>query len=164
MGNNSKQSNTKEDLVILFIIFLVLGNIITCTDNIKNDFSISSLFSKKAYKASWNKNMLVIEMPYPTKGVVGINAISWGEVDVDELVEDIYDEIKKSDYSQCLICVMFITKYKDQYGNDVEDKTNLHLIACLNPLEVRKYKNGKYLDEHYNITNRILREAFGGIE
>lgn len=76
-------------------------------------------------------------------------------------MEDIYDEVKNSHYSQCLICVSFVTKYKNKYGDDVEEKTDLNLVALLNPVEVRKFKNGKYLDEYYNITGRILRAAFG---
>lgn len=158
----SSKGNWWVNFLVFFLVFCVIGTIQKCIEDFnKNGFSKISLFSNKAYKTSWNKNILIIEMPYPTKGLVGINEISWGKVDVDELVEDIYNEVKDADYQQCLVCAQFITNYKDKYGEEVQEKTTPHLLVLLNPKEVRKYKNGKYLNEYYHITNRILSEAFG---
>lgn len=88
MGNQSEENGGWQyGCLGMFLLFLIMGGISNLFDSSnkssnKIGFSLTSIFSNKAYKTYWNKNMLVIKLPYPTKGIVGINEVSWGKVDV----------------------------------------------------------------------------------
>lgn len=148
-------------LYFIVVLFIVGANLKNCSEKESNNsnLSITSLFKNEAYKMYWNNNMLIIEMPYPTIGVVGINKVSWGKVDVDDLLDDIYENVKSSNYPNCLVCARFISTDKDKYGNKIEEKSELHLLVSINPTEARKYQSGEYLNDNYHITKRILSEA-----
>jgi len=162
-NNQKKESGGWDFLFIVIVIAAIVGNLKECSKDVtrSSDISISSWFSSKAYKMRWNGNMLVIEMPCPTYGIVGINEVGWGKVDVDDLLDDICDNAKKCDYSQCMVCAIFTYKSKDRYGNDIVEKSNLHYLVSINTSEARKYTSGRYLNESYNITGRIVSEALG---
>lgn len=143
----------------LIVTLVAIGLIYQCNGNKSgsdSNFSITSLFSNKPYKLNWDRNLLIVEMPYPTMGGVGINKIDWGKVDVDDLVEDIYDELKDSRSQQCILSVRFTSKGKDVYGNDTSDKSSLYYIWSGSPAKVSKFQSGQYFNEYYHITERIL--------
>lgn len=63
--------------------------------------------------------------------------------------------------SKAYVCAIFTYKSKDRYGNDIVEKSNLHYLVSINTSEARKYTSGRYLNESYNITGRIVSEALG---
>lgn len=148
---------------LVIAIIIVVGNFQECSKDSSgsSDVAVLSLFKTKAYKMHWNENMLIIEMPCPTYGVVGINKVDWGKVDIDDLLDDICDNAKKCDYSQCVVCVVLIYKSKDRYGNDIVEKSDLYYLFSIDTSEARKYTSGKYLNGYYNITGRIVSAALG---
>ena len=95
-NNQKKESGGWNVLFIVIVIAAIVGNLKECSKDVtrSSDISISSWFSSKAYKMRWNGNMLIIEMPCPTYGIVGINEVGWGKVDVDDLLDDICDNAK----------------------------------------------------------------------
>ena len=109
-NNQKKESGGWDFLFIVIVIAAIVGNLKECSKDVtrSSDISISSWFSSKAYKMRWNRNMLIIEMPCPTYGIVGINEVGWGKVDVDDLLDDICDNAKKCDYSMYGLCYIYV--------------------------------------------------------
>lgn len=124
--------------------------------------------AKDPYEFSWQNDGLCIIMPEPsyTVGIAAINEvrIDWNEVDPDELSEDLYKMLKKSNRSGNLdIYVSFTYEETDKYGNVSTKRMPNQYLATIQMSEVSKYVDSRYFEKNYKILDRII-ETVKGVE
>ena len=120
-------------------------------------FTSCEQMGNKPYSLSWQGNSLYITMPYPSIGIVGINELSWGEVEPTELVEDIFKALKSSNLTgNCPLYVCFSSKTTDKYGNPALEVDEPHFLMDIPMSEVPKYVSAEYFGDSYGITNKII--------
>ena len=132
---------------LLFILFLTLS----CEKG-KNIQQEENLF-----KIYWNNGKLYIDMPKPSKYQ---GDIDWKGVDKNNLVENVYNEIKNNSTST-FVEVILRQSYKeiDQYGNE-SLQYKVKSIGNLKVSEVQKYKDYNYFDRRYHIRYNLEAVAF----
>ncbi|MCH5240801.1 MAG: hypothetical protein J1F67_00030 [Muribaculaceae bacterium] len=136
----------KSNLKYLLIFFIGIIAIISCN-------------KKKSYSITIEGNNLYITMPYPRVGVSGINKRDWKDFTLNELIEDTFQELKdcsKSGINTVWVCVKLEKPKKDKYGNE-EMTYNSQFIAEIPINEVNKYKDYKYFDRSFRISDNINR-------
>lgn len=118
----------------------------------------------KAYTFYWQENSLFVEMPHPTMGIVTPGLADWRGVDLDNVVEDIYNECLKTLKSgDITVFVGFENPQTDKYGNVTMAYEYFQIVTI--PLEeAKKYKSGKFLDAEYQIKQTFYNAAFGQIQ
>ena len=99
-------------------------------------------------------------MEHPTYGIIDLNRPNWGNVKLEEVAEDIFNNLQKSKINDDVVLwVQFVNSQTDKYGyitNTYED----HEIGRIPMSEARKYKSWEYLDQNYKITHNIRKAAF----
>lgn len=119
---------------------------------------------QKAYSIYWQENNLCVEMPHPTMGIVTPGLADWRGVDLDNVVEDIYNECLKTHKSgDIVVWVRFENPQTDKYGNETMAYDDFE-IATIPLEEAKKYKSGKFLDAEYKLTKGIHKAAFGSTD
>ena len=143
---NKKISLLASSLIVLAVCFISCGG--------------SSSKKEKAYSLSLEGNNLYITMPHPTLGTAQLGKANWFDINLSDVVEDIYQTILDSSISgECNLFVRFIISETDKYGNENESYDEYPLLSI--PVEeARKYENSQYLDNSYGISNHISEAAF----
>lgn len=119
--------------------------------------------TNKGHDIYWDNDNLCVVMEHPTYGIVEINRPNWGKVNLNEVVEDIYDYIRKNEsYETVKVWVRFESPLTDKYGNETMTYDDYE-IATIPVSEAIKYQSAEYLDRAYNITDNFNRIAFGDI-
>lgn len=117
----------------------------------------------KPYTIYFQENNLCVVMEHPTYGIIELNRPNWGNVKLEEVAEDIFNNLQKSKINDDVILwVQFINSQTDKYGN-VTYTYEDHEIGRIPMSEARKYKSWEYLDQNYQITHNIRKAAFGEI-
>lgn len=125
--------------------------------------AISSCKEDKPYSIYWQDNNLCVVMPHPTIGVIGINQEGWNGVDLADVVNDIFSEIKANSKSDTTIVLLrFETVLTDKYGNESKSSEDFK-IAIIPTIEAPKYKANKFFDLNYHLTDNMRKAAFGNI-
>ncbi|WP_305156448.1 hypothetical protein [uncultured Muribaculum sp.] len=135
------------------IIVLLLLSISSCT--------LTQSHNDKPYSIYWEENNLCVEMPHPTMGIVTPGLANWRGVDLDNVVEDIYNECLKTHKSgDIVVWARFENPQTDKYGNETKAYDESEIVTI--PLEeAKKYKSGKFLDAEYQIKQNFYNAAFG---
>lgn len=103
-------------------------------------------------------------MPHPTMGIVTSGLSDWRGVDLDNVVEDIYNECLKTHKSgDIVVWARFENPQTDKYGNETMAYDDFE-IATIPLSEAHKYKSGKFLDAEYQIKQNFYNAAFGQIQ
>lgn len=119
--------------------------------------------SEKGYDIYWDKDNLCVVMEHPTYGIIEINRPNWGKVRLNEVVEDIYDYIrKKESYETVKVWVRFESPLTDKYGNETMTYEDYE-IATIPVSEAIKYQSWEFLNQSYNIIVNIEKAAFGDV-
>lgn len=117
--------------------------------------------TSKDYKIYWDKDNLCVVMPYPTRGIANLNQINWGDVNLDEVAQDIYEEIiKNNSYLNIKVWVRFENPQFDKYGNETMVYDDFE-IATIPLSEAKKYQSWKFLNQSYSIIYNIEDAANG---
>ncbi len=127
-------------------------------------FIVCSCQKDKPYSIYWQDNNLCVVMPHPTFGIVELNREYWNGVELADVVNDIFYEIKansKFNYTNVILC--FESLQTDKYGNEIKSYETFK-IAAIPTAEAPKYKAGKFFDSSFHITDNIRNAAFGNIE
>ena len=115
---------------------------------------------KSNYALDWQGNNLCVIMPHPTMGIISPGLIDWRGVELSDVVENIYNELMKTDFSgNVSIWVRFEMSEHDKYGNQVISYDD-HFLVDIPVSEAKKYKSGNYLDLEYHIKDHIRQSAF----
>lgn len=119
---------------------------------------------QKAYSLHLSDHSLSVIMPHPTMGIVTPGLADWRGVDLDNVVEDIYNECLKTLKSGAItVFVGFENPQTDKYGNVTMAYEYFQIVTI--PLEeAKKYKSGKFLDAEYQIKQTFYNAAFGQIQ
>lgn len=118
---------------------------------------------KKLYTVYWQDQNLCIVLQHPTLGVAGIGIEDWLGVELSDVAEDIYKEIKSSNKSDNIIVwVRFEDPITDKYGNETMNYNDF-IIAEIPVYEAKKYKSGEYLNREYKLIDGFRKAAFGQI-
>lgn len=119
--------------------------------------------TNKGHDIYWDNDNLCVVMEHPTYGIVEINRPNWGKVSLNEVVEDIYDYIRKNEYYETVeVWVRFESPLTDKYGNETMTYEDYE-IATIPVYEAKKYKSWEFLNQSYNIITNIEKAAFGDI-
>lgn len=113
------------------------------------------------YNIYWQDNNLCVIMKRPTMGIVELGKIDWNGVELDDVVNDIYNECIHSERNgNAIIWIRFENPQTDKYGNETMSYDD-YKIATIPLSEARKYKSAKYLDLEYKLTDNIQKSALG---
>lgn len=135
-------------LIILFFPLLLMILFIQCKE-------------KKSYSVTFEGDNLYITMPYPRVGISGINKRDWKDFTLNDVIEGTFNKLKDSTKSGIItIWVRLENPKTDKYGNE-EMRYDSQVIAKVPVSEVKKYKNYKYFDDSYRITDSINRAIEG---
>ena len=116
---------------------------------------------KKSYSITMEGNNLYITMPYPRIGVSGINKRDWKDFTLNDVIQDTFKKLKNSTKSGNIsVWVKLEKPKKDKYGNE-EMTYNSQFIAEIPVNEVNKYKDYKYFDKSFRISDNINRAIEG---
>jgi len=129
---------------------------------------IICLFSCKqkseSYTIYWQDNNLCVVMPHPTMGLVELGKVNWNGVELEKVVDDIYNECVQTNKSgNIAVWVRFENQQTDKYGNETMAYED-HAIAIIPLSEARKYQSGKYLDNEYKLKHGLHNAAFGDLQ
>ena len=117
----------------------------------------------KPYAIYFKDNNLCVVMEHPTYGIIELNRPNWGNVKLEEVAEDIFNNLQKSKINDDVVLwVQFVNSQTDKYGNITHTYED-HEIGRIPMSEARKYKSWEYLDQNYQITHNIRKAAFGEI-
>ena len=124
---------------------------------------LSSCEEKKLYTVYWQDQSLCVVLQHPTLGVAGIGVEDWRGVELSDVAENIYKEIKSSNKSgNITVWVRFENPITDKYGNETMNYNDF-LIAEIPVSEAKKYKSGEYLNREYKLIDGFRKAAFGKI-
>lgn len=118
--------------------------------------------TQRPYNIYWQDNNLCVIMKRPTMGIIELGKIDWNGVELDDVVNDIYNECIHSERNgNAVIWIRFENTQTDKYGNETMtyDDYTLNTIPLS---EARKYKSATYLDLEYKLTDNIQKLALGG--
>lgn len=148
--HNDCTLQTKVTPIYCFIWLFITAIIVVCNSPDK----------EKPYSLSIQDNSLYITMPYPTIGIVGINEVSWRGVDLDEVMEDVFNILKKKHLTDTYsLYVKYVTTSTDKYGYEEKIYDESFLLEV--PIEeVQKYKDSKYFSKSYDIKGKLYETAF----
>lgn len=118
---------------------------------------------KKDTNFQWDGNNCYIFLKDPYQEDTRIARLFW-RGDLSEIMNDIYKELNSSNkVGEIGLYVRFENTKPDQYGNLIEGYEEFK-ITTIPASEIRKYKNAKYLDDYYQITNTIRKAANGDFD
>lgn len=109
------------------------------------------------FRIDLTNNSATIVIPQFTVGIAGFNQIDWGELDIVEVINELYQSLKtvKTDFN-CLIYVNLYYYDTDKYGNKTYNE-RIYKLLTVPTAEVKKYRNGRYFEQGYDIINKITR-------
>lgn len=115
---------------------------------------------QKIYRIDLSNNSATILIPQFTVGIAGFNQIDWGELNIVEVIDELYHSLisvnANIDYK---IYVNLYYYNTDKYGNKTLNG-RIYELLTVSTAEVRKYKNSCYFEQNYDIINRITRLPF----
>lgn len=97
---------------------------------------------KKNYKVTFKDGSIYITMKSPSIGISGINEVSFDGFTPEEIEEDVFDGIRKKDYSGNYD-VYVTLQFKDSHGNYYDSKEKVK-VSTLNGDDVKKYASFGY--------------------
>lgn len=119
--------------------------------------------TERSYQTYWQDNNLCVVMKRPTVGVIELGKTDWNGVELDDVVESIYNECIQTERSgNAIVWVRFENPQTDKYGNLTMTYDDFE-IATIPLSEARKYKSGKFLNNEYALTDKIYKVAFGNV-
>ena len=111
----------------------------------------------------WDGNNCYIFLKDPYQEDTRIARLFW-RGDLSDLMNDIYKELNSSNKSgEIGLYVRFEYTKPEQFGNLNYGYEEFKITTIPTP-EIKKYKNAKYLDDYYQITNTIRKAANGDFD
>lgn len=117
-------------------IGMTLFAIATCVN-----FAACSDF-KKNYGVAFEDGSIYITMKSPSIGISGINEVSFDGFTPEEIEENVFDGIRKKDYSGNYD-VYVTLQFKDSHGNYYNSKERVK-VSTLDGDDVKRYANFGY--------------------
>lgn len=112
------------------------------------------------YTIELDKDLMIVTIPQFTVGIVGFNEVDWGELNIVEVVDEMYKVLKvNSPNSNVKIYISLYSLNEDRYGNKCRTY-RLYDLMSVNTSEVKKYKNSDFFERDYNIIHQIRRLPF----
>lgn len=114
----------------------------------------------ETYRIDLSDNSVTVLIPQFTVGIAGFNQIDWGELNIVEVIDELYHSlisVKKN-----VDCKIFINLYyydTDKYGNRTLNG-RIYELLTVSTAEVQRYKNSRYFEQNYDIINQITRLPF----
>jgi len=101
-----------------------------------------------------------ITIPQFTIGIAGFNQLDWGELDIDEVIDELFHSLLsvKTDFD----CKIYINLYyydANKYGNKTFNG-RIYELLTVSTAEVKRYKNSHYFEQNYDIINQITKLPF----
>ena len=111
----------------------------------------------KTYRIDLSDNSVTVLIPQFTVGIAGFNQIDWGELNIVEVIDELYHSLISVKTN--VDCKIFINLYyydTDKYG----DRTlngRIYELLTVSTAEVQRYKSSRYFEQNYDIINQITR-------
>lgn len=114
----------------LFLLATILLSLVACETK------------DKGYSVYVDNGIVDITMKAPSIGITGINKVSFDGFTIDDIEEEVFKKIRKSNYNGDY--VVYVTmKYKDSYGNYYTSPEKVN-TCLLNGKDVKKYADFRY--------------------
>ncbi len=121
---------------------------------------IQEYTTHKNYAVELDKDIMIVTIPQFTVGIVGFNEIDWGELNIMEVVDDLFQKLKADKSNSTITIDIAMYSYgEDKYGNR-HCVYRLYELMTVNLSEVKKYINCSYFERDYNIVHQITRLPF----
>lgn len=115
---------------------------------------------KPFYAIELDNDLMIVTIPQFTVGISGFNEIDWGELNIMEVVDDIFQKIKtEAQHTTIKINISMYFDGEDKYGNKYYTY-RLYELMTVNTAEIKRYKNSSYFEKEYNIVHQIIRLPF----
>lgn len=114
----------------------------------------------KTYRIDLSDNSVTVLIPQFTVGIAGFNQIDWGELNIVEVIDELYHSLIS--VNKNVDCKIFINLYyydTDKYGNRTLNG-RIYELLTVSTAEVQRYKNSRYFEQNYDIINQITRLPF----
>lgn len=103
---------------------------------------------------------MCVVMPHPTSSIVVLGQIDWRGVELSKVVEDIYNELQKTNSSENVsVWVRFEILTHDKYGNEIRTYDD-HFLTNILTSEAKKFKAAHFINMEYHLENLIYQSAF----
>lgn len=128
---------------------------------IKSEFSNWKKSQKpQIYRIDLSNNSATVLIPQFTVGIAGFNQIDWGELNIVEVIDELYHSlISVKTNVDCKIYVNLYYYDTDKYENKTING-RIYELLTVSTVEVRRYKNSRYFEQNYDIINQITRLPF----